>query len=145
MLNQPYSRVSTISQQASCFLFVIVQGVFEHSGVVNFLHKQCDVKCKETGVPPLFHHTEMQASALFFDTKTCPAVGKLWDLIGKDHGELFSFLVFLPLLSLLHREVQFLNVVIFNSCPWSLADRLGVRRTGVGWKDKLETQDVYIH
>lgn len=97
MLNQPYSCVSTISQQASCFLCVIVQGVFEQPSVVNFLHKQCDVKCKETGVPQLFHHRETQASALFFDIKTWPAVGQLWDLIGKDCGELFSFLVFLLL------------------------------------------------
>lgn len=97
MLNQPYSDVSTISQQASCFLCVIVQGVFEHPSVVNFLHKQCDVKCKETGVPQLFHHTETQAGAMFFDTKTWPAVGQLWDLVDKDCGELFSFLVFLLL------------------------------------------------
>lgn len=48
MLNQPYSGVSTISQQASCVLHVILQGVFEHPSIVDFLHEQCDLKCKET-------------------------------------------------------------------------------------------------
>lgn len=74
----------------------------------------------------------MQAGALFFDTKTWLAVGKLWALIGKDRGEPFSFLVYLLLQSLLHREVQLLNVDIFNSHRWSLADGSGVQRVGVG-------------
>lgn len=51
MLNQLYAGVSTISQQASCILHVIVQGVFEHPSLVDFLHKQCDLKCKEAGLP----------------------------------------------------------------------------------------------
>lgn len=51
MLNQLYAGVSSISQQSSCILHVIVQGVFEHLSVVDFLHKQCDLKCKEAGLP----------------------------------------------------------------------------------------------
>lgn len=74
----------------------------------------------------------MQAGALFLDTKTWPAVGKLWPLIGRDHGEPFNFFLYLLLQRLLRREVQLLNAVIFNSHRWSLADRSGVQRVGVG-------------
>lgn len=54
MLSQLYSSVSPTSQQASCIHRVILQGVFERSSVVDFLHKQCELKCKEAGLPQHF-------------------------------------------------------------------------------------------
>lgn len=54
MLSQLHSSVSPTSQQASRILHVILQGVFEHPSVVDFLHKQCELKCKEAGLPQHF-------------------------------------------------------------------------------------------